>query len=109
MQPQQQQEIKPALAKYRAISEYSPGHGDIIIITHWLSVEFGIVLGNVDGEVAIILAGHPRVLFTMHDSDQAKRTRMIKLSDLRENRSSRYSIMKNEKENGNVFGNTWYI
>lgn len=94
----------PILAKFRPIAEYSPTHGDLIIISNWFSVKFGLVLGTIDGNVTVVCAGHPRVLFTMGESQQAKNITTIKLSALRENNWARYSIQKHEKQEP-----IWYV
>lgn len=96
----------PQLAKYRAIADYQPAYGDLIIKLGIFSATFGFVVGysKESSSIQVIWEGHPRLLLTMSDTEQTKRTKSIPLDTIKANWLARYSILQRDKQaNDNIY------
>lgn len=98
----------PSLAHFRRLNTYSPAYGDYFVWSKWFSTWHGVVKYHdlEKGEIHIIFAGVPFLLFTMTDGEQEAETRKIKLSEIRSAKQGKYAIQQQDKE-----ANTgiWYI
>lgn len=96
----------PPLAQYKNRSQYVPSYGDYIIWSGWFTQWHGIVTAYDDksGDVSIIFAGIPYLLFTMPEQQYAKETTIIPLHKLQNAPNGKYAIQT--VQGGNAI---WYI
>lgn len=74
----------PPLAQYKPINEYLPKYGDVIVWSGWFTTWFGVV-NDFDantGELSIIFAGMPFLLFTLKETEQTKAIRKIHIDKI---------------------------
>jgi hypothetical protein len=98
----------PPLAQYKPRSEYVPQYGDYIVFSKWFSTWHGLVT-NYDannGELYIVFAGVPFLLFTMQDAELEKETKKIKLSDIKGAANGKYAILQHNQPRNAII---WYI
>jgi len=96
------------LAHYQNINNYEPLIGDFVIWSGWWRTWYGIVSGYDvrSGEVLIIFAGFPALLFVMDTQEQTKETYKIPLSQLKTSANTKFSILQNDKKRNT---SVWYI
>jgi len=98
----------PPLAQYKPRSEYSPQYGDYFIWSRWFSTWHGVVT-NFDanvGELSVVFAGVPFLLFTMPENEQKKETRKISLDEVKKASNGKYAIQRHDQTQNAVI---WYI
>lgn len=98
----------PPLANYRNLQDYVPAYGDFVVWSGWFTTWFGVVANYEQntGDVHIIYAGLPFLLFTSTDEEQRRDTRRIQLSALRMSNKGKYAILQHDfTKNASV----WYI
>lgn len=74
----------PPLAQYKDLAEYTPHYGDTIVWSGWFSSWFGVVndFDAETGELSVIFAGLPFLLFTMKEHEMKKELRKLALSKI---------------------------
>ncbi len=74
----------PPLAQYKDIAEYVPVYGDTIVWSGWVTTWFGVVtdFDAETGELSVIFAGIPFLLFTMKPDEMTKETKLISLAKI---------------------------
>lgn len=98
----------PPLAQYRQLGEYIPHYGDNIIWSGWFSTWFGVVtdFDETTGELSIIFAGVPFLLFTLTPEEQTKETRKVKLSKIQSARHGTFAVNTHDyTRNASI----WYV
>lgn len=98
----------PPLAQYKPRTEYQPQYGDYVVWSKLFTTWHGIVT-NFDantGEVYIVWAGVPFLLFTMKEEEQKKETKKIKLEDIRKAGNGKFAIQRHDQTQNAV---VWYI
>lgn len=98
----------PPLAYHRPRSMYKPQYGDFIIWSKWFNTWYGVVkhFDVNTNELHVIFEGLPILLFTMNDEEQAKETYRLKLTDIRDAKNGKYSILQNDQQ---ARDGIWYI
>lgn len=96
----------PPLAYHRPRTLYTPTYGDIIIWTKWFTTWYGVVTNNVDDQINVIFEGLPILLFTMNEAEQGKNTFNLKLSEVRNAKNGKYSILQRDPTTRE---NIWYV
>jgi hypothetical protein len=96
------------LAYHRPRSMYKPQYGDFIIWSKWFNTWYGVVkhFDVNTNELHVIFEGLPILLFTMSEEEQAKETYRIKLSDIKDAKNGKYSILQNDQQ---ARDSIWYI
>lgn len=98
LQPKTARPDLPPLAQYRSLAEYIPHYGDYIVWAGLITTWHGVVT-NYDeetGELAIIFAGLPFLLFTMKEHEQEREIRKIKLSKIQAASHGTFAIHKHD-------------
>ena len=98
----------PPLAFYKAIRSYMPTYGDYFVWSKWFSAWHGVVVNwdMEEGTIDVVFAGLPFLLLTMSEEEQAKETRTIKISELKNAKNGKYAVQQQDKESGQP---VWYI
>lgn len=96
----------PPLAQFRPRVQYVPQYGDYVIWSRWFSCWHGVVkfYDEQTGDIHVIFAGVPFILFTMNDQEQDKETKKIKLSELRGAKNGKFAILQHDSQ-----ASIWYI
>jgi hypothetical protein len=93
------------LAHFAAIAEWVPRVGDKVFWHGWIKHWFGVVNRTLQsGQVSIIQAGLPYLLFTMTEEQMEKATKTVHASTIRASRGGEWAVAQNL--GGEV---TWYI
>lgn len=98
----------PPLAYHRPRALYNPLYGDFIIWSKWFTTWYGVVT-NFDvnnKELSVIFEGLPILLFTMSDEDQAEETYTLKLTELKNAKNGKYSVLQRDPQTREYI---WYI
>lgn len=98
----------PHLAQYRSISEYLPHYGDYVVWTGWLSTWHGLVtdFDEATGDVSVIFAGMPYLLFTLTPEEQVRETRKLKLSAIHAARHGTFAVNEHDHTRN---ASIWYV
>jgi len=96
-----------SLAQYGNLNDYTPEVGDFVVWSGWWTHWLGVVshFNPATDELSIIFATVPFNLFTMPESERAKETRKIKLSDIKNAFKGAWAIQQYGKTNSPV----WYV
>lgn len=99
----------PPLAHYRPLNSYTPQYGDYFVWSRWFSTWHGVVkfYDKDTGELQVIFAGVPFLLFTMTDEEQEAETYKIKLLEIRSAKQGKYAIQQQDQQAANA--GIWYI
>lgn len=93
------------LAFYKSLAEWAPRIGDNIVWHGWLQHWFGVVNGiSPDGNVSIIRAGIPLLLFSMSEPQMEKNTVHIHITELKTSTGGKYCAM--QAQGGSI---VWYV
>ena len=98
----------PPLAQYKPRTEYVPLYGDYFVWSRWFSTWHGLVVDydRETGDVHILMAGVPYLLFTMVEKNFEKETIKIQLSEIKQARNGKYAIQHHSQtQNATI----WYI
>lgn len=93
------------LAHYKAIQEWEPQVGDVIIhhglLTHW----FGVI-SQIDpnGSIEVVSSGLPLLLLTLSGKKLEKSKKNIDVSDIKTSKGGKYAAIKSTQ---NVI--VWYV
>jgi len=102
--PNRQKVELPELAAYKPISSYVPKYGDYIVWSGWLSTWHGFITNyDQDGYVHVIFSGLPMLLVTMDPEEQAKETRKVLLSKIKQS-VGEFAVLSSEKAQ-----QVWYV
>lgn len=98
----------PALAQYKTRAEYTPCYGDYFVWSRWFSTWHGLVVDydQTTGDLYVIMAGMPYLLFTMAEADFDRETVKLNLSEVKRARNGKYAIQHHDQ---NQNANIWYI
>lgn len=98
----------PPLAYHRPRALYIPIYGDFIIWSKWFTTWYGVVT-NFDvnsNSVDVIFEGLPILLFTMSDEEQVKGTYTLNLSEIKNAKNGKYSVLQRDAQTRE---HIWYI
>ena len=98
----------PPLAQYKPRSEYNPQYGDYIVWSGWFTTWHGLVT-NYDknsGELYVVFAGVPFLLFMMNEQELVKETKKLKIADIKGATNGKYAIQQHDQSKNAV---VWYI
>jgi hypothetical protein len=88
----------PPLAQYKDIAEYVPRYGDTLVWSGWFSTWFGVVaeFDENTGELSVIFAGIPFLLFTMKEDEMKKETRKIALEKIQGSSHGTFAVHQHD-------------
>lgn len=88
----------PPLAQYKSVAEYIPRYGDMIVWAGWFSTWYGVVsdFDEKTGELVIIFAGLPYLLFTMDEQEQKKETRRVSLDKIQKSPHGVFAVHQHD-------------
>ena len=99
----------PPLARFNPLNQYKPQYGDFVIKFGWISIKFGVVCAYDQSSdiITMILEGHPRVLFTLQESEQDSKTESMPFSAMRnQNMSGKWVVLQHDQKSHSLI---WYI
>lgn len=88
----------PPLAQYRDINEYVPHYGDTVVWSGWFTTWFGVIsdFDAESGELGVIFAGMPFLLFTMKEPEMQKETRRLPLAKVQGSAHGTFAIHQHD-------------
>lgn len=102
-------DVNIELALYRALAQYKPRVGDVIIKHGWfVSVKWFGVINFIDqeGQLHIIRTGLPKLLFSMPKEKMPSNTIRLPNSLISQSISGSYSVMQQESSSNMP---VWYV